>query len=170
MSGQKLLYEDGGTGYYGIPVAAGVQLREGAVADACEAAGMRAVCAGDSRCRWSSTRCQVVELESRLCGYTMYGLAEKICGNRDPRQCAQLDRLFAYLTGYYGGECGVVDGKYCAYGNRYIAGNPDVVYAYCVTTNNNTNITGKYFNSCFTFCIISNFTKTSHTNIIDIIY
>merc|ERR1711942_204951 len=86
VAGQKLLYEDGGTGYYGIPVPAGVQLREGAVADACEAAGMRAVCAGDSRCRWSSTRCQVVELESRLCGYTMYGLAEKICGNSNPRQ------------------------------------------------------------------------------------
>ena len=117
---------------------------------------MRAVCAGDSRCRWSSTRCQVVELESRLCGYTMHGLAEKICGNRDPRQCAQLDRLFAYLTGYHGGECGVVDGKYCAYGNRYIAGNPDVVYAYCVTTNNNTNITGNisivfHFLYCFKF-------------------
>ena len=118
-------------------------MREGVVADTCEDVGMRAVCGGNSGCRWSSRRCQIVDFEATVCGYTMYGLAEKVCGKKNPRYCTQLDGLFVYLNGYFGGECGVINGRYCANGNRYTSGNPTTYYAYCVTTNTSSNIKGK---------------------------
>merc|ERR1719193_643258 len=138
--GSKLYYEENGAQFYGIPVAEGTKITEGVVADTCEAAGMKAVCAGDSNCRWSSNRCQVVDFEARPCGFTMHGLAEKVCGKRNPRNCKQLDGLFAHLKGYNGGACGVLNGKYCVNGKSYTSGNPTLYYAYCTTTTVTSNI------------------------------
>merc|ERR1712179_282729 len=137
--GSKLYHEENGAKFYGIPVAEGSKLTEGVVADTCEAVGMRAVCAGDYNCRWSSNRCQVVDFEAKICGYTMYGLAKKVCGKRNPRYCKQLDGLFAHLKGYNGGECGIINGQYCVNGKSYTSGNPTLYYAYCVSTNTSTN-------------------------------
>merc|ERR1711970_1476864 len=132
--GSKLYYEENGAKFYGIPVAEGSKLTEGVVADTCEAVGMRAVCAGNYNCRWSSNRCQVVDFEAKICGYTMYGLAKKVCGKRNPRYCKQLDGLFAHMKGFKGGECGVVNGEYCVNGKSYTSGNTTLYYAYCVDT------------------------------------
>merc|ERR1711970_101207 len=137
--GRKLYCEENGAKFYGIPVAEGAKLTEGVVADTCEAVGMRAVCAGNYNCRWSSNRCQVVDFEAKICGYTMYGLAEKVCGERNPRYCKQLNGLFAHLKGYNGGECGIINGQYCVNGKSYTSGNPTLYYAYCVSTNISTN-------------------------------
>merc|ERR1711892_456206 len=46
--GSKLYLEENGRRFYGVPIADGTTFVEGAVADTCEAAGMRAVCSGDS--------------------------------------------------------------------------------------------------------------------------
>merc|ERR1712212_1387545 len=101
---------------------------------------MRAVCAGNYNCRWSSNRCQVVDFEAKICGYTMYGRAKKVCGKRNPRYCKQLDGLFAHLKGFKGRACGVIDGKYCVDGKSTTSGNPTLYYAYCVTTNTSPTI------------------------------
>jgi len=136
--GYKLYYEEEGAKYYakfyGIPVAKGAPLLEGVVADTCDAVGMRAVCTGDSSCRWSSSRCVAVEFESEDCGVPMKGLAKKVCGDNTttPRDCKELNGLFNYIKNWSGGECGVVNGAYCAQGKDYTPANPPVYYAYCV--------------------------------------
>ena len=61
LPGSILYYEGRVAQYYGIPVPRGTRMTEGAVADSCEAAGMKAVCAGDCNCRYSSSRCEVDE-------------------------------------------------------------------------------------------------------------
>jgi len=129
--GYKLYYEENGAKFYGIPVAEDTTLRAGVVPDTCEAVGMRAVCAGDSSCRYASERCQVVDLESSHCGHLMWGLAKKLCGGM-PDGCPEMDGLFAYKKGWGPAECGVVNGNMCAQGNSYISGNPTIYYAYCV--------------------------------------
>jgi len=129
--GYKLYYEENGAKFYGIPVAEGTTLEEGAVPDTCEAVGMRAVCNGDSSCRFNSERCQVVDLESSHCDNPMWGLAKKLCGGM-PDKCPEMDGLFAYLQGWGPGECGVVNGEWCAVGNSRRSGNPYIYYAYCV--------------------------------------
>merc|ERR1719244_777781 len=105
VKGYKLYYEENGAKYYGIPVAEGTTLTEGVVADTCDAVGMRAVCAGDSSCRYYSARCQVVDFEP-MCGSPMWGLAKKLCGHPNPRNCPEMNGLFNYMRGYSGGECG----------------------------------------------------------------
>merc|ERR1719410_1273331 len=45
--------------YYKVAVPTGVRLVEGAVADVCEDAGMKAVCRGKSPCKYGSGRCVV---------------------------------------------------------------------------------------------------------------
>ena len=137
--------------YYGIPVAVGKRLTEGVVADTCEAAGMRAVCAGNSECQYSNKRCKVVTIEqSKVCeaNASMTGLAKRVCGEgKLPKDCPELNGLFVYMHGWEGGECGVVDGQQCVDGSSYISGNPDMYYAYCVTDYKNTAPTtaGKNF-------------------------
>ena len=143
LVGSTLYYEERGAKYYGIPVPRGTRMTEGAVADTCEAAGMRAVCAGDSNCRYSSSRCEVVHFETKHCGYTMYGLAKKVCGeNTAAEDCPRMDGLFSYLKGWEGGECGLFSGQkmpkglYCVRGNSFTSGNPVPFYAYCVRKSN----------------------------------
>ena len=137
--------------YYGIPVVVGKKLTEGAVADTCKAAGVQAVCAGDSKCQYSSKRCQVLSIEkSKVCeaNASMSGLAKRVCGEgKLPIDCPELNGLFNYMHGWEGGECGVVGGQQCVHGSSYISGNPDMYYAYCVTDYKNTAPTtaGKNF-------------------------
>ena len=127
-------------------MSAGTKLIEGAVADTCEAAGMRAVCAGDYSCQYSSNRCEVVSFESSVCGDAMKGLAEKVCGEEKlAADCPQLDGLFSYIHEWDGGECGVVDGQRCVPGTNSTSGNHDIYYAYCVTSNTAPIISGKSF-------------------------
>ena len=60
-----LLHSAEGYSYYKVPVAEGVRLVEGAVADTCEEAGMRAVCLGDTDCPYTdTTKCDVTRLSS----------------------------------------------------------------------------------------------------------
>jgi len=133
VKGSKLYYEENGAKFYGIPVAEGTTLTEGVVADTCDAVGMKAVCNGDSSCRFSSARCQVVDFEASGCGDAMWGLAKKICGgNTWPSECPQLNYLFNYMKYWYGGEYGVANGTWGASGNMHTSGNPSVYYAYCV--------------------------------------
>jgi len=129
--GYKLYYEEDGVKFYGIPVAEGTTLREGVVPDTCESVGMRAVCAGDSSCRFYNERCQVVDLESSHCDDTMSGLAKKLCGGI-PGDCPEMEGLFAYVKGWGSGECGVVNGRWCVKGDSRRSGNPYIYYAYCV--------------------------------------
>jgi len=131
-TGAKLYYEKERAKYYGIPVAKGTTLKEGVVANTCEAVGMRAVCSGDSSCSYYSSRCQVVDFESQYCTYPMWGLAKKICGgNKRPNECPEMNGLFNYMKNW-AGECGVVNGTWCARGDRTTPENPPVYYAYCV--------------------------------------
>jgi len=135
VAGSKLYYEENGAKYYGIPVAKGTTLTGGVVADTCDAVGMRAVCNGDTSCPNYSERCQVVDLEvfTSSCGNPMWGLAKKVCGgDTNPRNCPEMNGLFNYLKDWFGGECGVVNGIWCAQGNNFTPGNPPVYYAYCV--------------------------------------
>ena len=121
--------------YYGIPVPAGKKLTEGVVPQTCEAAGMRAVCPGNSNCKYYSSRCDVVPLELNVtkCGSPMRGLARKVCGgSSSPSTCPQLEGLFSYYKGWSGGDCGAVNGKACVKGNEYKSGKYNVYYAYCV--------------------------------------
>jgi|ERR1712098_686534 len=132
--GSKLFYEEKGAKYYGIPVAKGVTLNTGVVADTCDAAGMRAVCNGDSSCHNYSPRCEVVDLETfpGSCGNPMWGLAKKLCGeDKNARKCPQMNGLFNFMPNW-SGECGIVDGVWCARGNALTPGNPPVYYAYCI--------------------------------------
>jgi len=129
--GSKLYYEEDGAKFYGIPVAEGTTLREGVVADTCEAVGMRAVCNAASGCNYHSARCQVVDFEAS-CGNAMLGLAKKLCGgSTNPRNCPEINGLFNDMKGWLG-ECGVVDGSWCVQGRSHTSGNPSVYYAYCV--------------------------------------
>ena len=136
LPGSTLYYEERGARYYGIHVPKDTRMTEGAVADTCEAAGMRAVCAGDSNCSWSSSRCEVVHFETIKCGNPMYGLAMKVCRNiKTAEDCPRMDGLFSYMKGWKGGECGIFSGQnksYCAHGNSFTSGNPVPFYAYCV--------------------------------------
>ena len=125
-----MYYEENGAKFYGIPVAKGTTLTEGVVADTCDAVGMRAVCAGDSSCRFYNERCQVVDLESSHCDDPMWGLAKKLCGGH-PTGCPEMNGLFNYMRDW-SGECGVVNGKMCVKGNSYISDELTVYYAYCV--------------------------------------
>ena len=132
LPGSKLYYEEDGAKFYGIPVAEGSTLREGVVAETCEAVGMRAVCIGASGCTYYSGRCQVVDFESS-CGNGMWGLAKKLCGGDTyPRNCPEMNGLFNDMKGWSGGECGVMEDSWCAHGNRFTSGKPSVYYAYCV--------------------------------------
>jgi len=133
--GYKLYYEENGAKFYGIPVAGGTTMRNGVVADTCEAVGMRAVCAGDSSCNFYSERCQLVDFESSHCIDPMGGLANKLCGEyTGPGGCPEMNGLFIYSNRWGPGECGVVNGEWCAEGNHHISVNPSVFvyYAYCV--------------------------------------
>jgi len=133
--GSKLYYEENGAKYYGIPVAEGTTLTEGVVPDTCDAVGMKAVCTGDSSCRYYSARCQVVDLEdfTSSCGNPMWGLAKKLCGgNTMPRNCPEMNGLFNYMKDWAGSECGVVNGTWCVSGKNYTPDNPPYYYAYCV--------------------------------------
>ena len=135
LPGSILYYEERVAQYYGIPVPRGTIMTEGAVPDSCEAAGMKAVCAGDSNCRYSSSRCEVVHFETSKCGHSMYGLAKKVCGdNTKPEDCPRMDGLFSYLGGG-GGACGVFSGQnktHCVHGKFFTSGNPVPFFAYCV--------------------------------------
>merc|ERR1711892_763091 len=120
--GSKLYLEENGRKFYGVPIADGTTLVEGAVADTCDAAGMRAVCVGDSSCERSSARCQVVDFEVAVhrCGNAMWGLSKKLCSGKYPRDCPQMDGLFNYMKGYSDyGDVGVVSGKWYALGKDY---------------------------------------------------
>jgi len=135
LPGYKLYYEENGAKYYGIPVAEGTTLTEGVVPDTCDAVGMKAVCTGDSSCRYYSARCQVVDLEdfTSSCGNPMWGLAKKLCGgNTMPRNCPEMNGLFNYMKDWAGSECGVVNGTWCVSGKNYTPDNPPYYYAYCV--------------------------------------
>merc|ERR1711892_691723 len=123
--GSKLYLEENGRKFYGVPVADGTTMIEGAVADTCDAAGMRAVCIGDSSCSYSSARCQVVDFEVAVnrCGNAMYGLSKKLCSGKYPRDCPQMDGLFNYMKGYPYGDVGVVSGTWYAIGNDHTSGN-----------------------------------------------
>jgi len=133
--GFKLYYEEKGAKFYGIPVAKGTTLTEGVVADTCEAVGMKAVCPGDSSCKYYGARCQEVDFQNAAsrCGNAMLGLAKKLCGGATrPNDCPAMDGLFNYMNGWSHGECGVVNGKWCVAGNSYTSGSPSVYYAYYV--------------------------------------
>jgi len=132
VTGSKLYLEENGRKFYGVPIADGTTIVEGAVADTCEAAGMRAVCPGD--CPGSSARCEVVDFEVGDCYNPMYGLSKKLCNGGQPRYCPQMDGLFnvSLLKRHNGGECGIVSGNWCANGNDYRSGNGKTYYAYCV--------------------------------------
>jgi len=130
--GSKLYLNHNGRKFYGVPIPDGTRILEGVVADTCDAAGMRAVCGGDSSCKYSSARCQVVDLEAAYSCQIMLGLSKKLCGGKRPKECPQMDGLFNYMNGYSRGECGVADGSWCANGEDYASGNGKTYYAYCV--------------------------------------
>ena len=124
-----LLYANGGYDYYRVPILSGTRLLEGVVADTCKAAGMEAVCAGPSSCKYTSSRCLVTPL-SMDCS-ALRPIAGRICHVVDPRQCKEMDGLFSYMNDYSGGEAGVVGGTWLAQGKSYVSGEK-TYYAYCV--------------------------------------
>jgi len=129
--GSKLYLKENGRRFYGVPIAAGTTIVEGAVPDTCQAAGMRAVCTGDSSCKWASARCQVVDFEDAAgCGNPMYGLSKKLCG-KTHTDCPQMDGLFNYMKNWHGGEYGTVSGAYVL-GKEHTSGNGKTYYAYCI--------------------------------------
>ena len=95
---------------------------------------MRAVCAGNSACRYSSGRCDVVELKSSTgCGNPMSGLSVKLCGSgKYPNTCPQMEGLFNYMNNWSGGECGTVGGGWCVEGKSYVSGKTATYFAYCI--------------------------------------
>ena len=132
FSESNLLYKDNnGYSYYGMPVANGKRLVEGAVPDTCEAVGMEAVCSGPSGCGYNSARCVVTPL-STDCYSPMRGISMQICNVGDPRQCSALEGLFNYAANWDGSECGVVGNKWCAKGADYVSGDPITYFAYCI--------------------------------------
>ena len=124
-----LLYANGGYDYYRVPILSGTRLLEGVVADTCKAAGMEAVCAGPSSCKYTSSRCLVTPL-SMDCS-ALRPIAGRICHVVDPRQCKEMDGLFSYMNDYYYGEAGAVGGTWLAGGKSYVSGEK-TFYAYCV--------------------------------------
>merc|ERR1712098_444249 len=80
-----------------------------------------------------TTLTEVVDFELN-CGNPMLGLAKKLCEGNNPRNCPEMNGLFNYMKDW-SGECGVVNGTWCAQGNSYTPENPPVYYAYCVKGN-----------------------------------
>lgn len=71
-----------------IPVAKGTTLTEGVVADTCEVVGMKAVCPGDSSCKYYGARCQEVDFQNAAsrCGNAMLGLAKALWRSYTPKR------------------------------------------------------------------------------------
>ena len=93
---------------------------------------MYAVCPGPAGCRWNSAdRCKVASIETG-CGLPMWGLSKLICAGNYPRDCPIIDAMFNYMNGWIKGECGAVDGTWCAFGKSYVSTSGTPLYAYCL--------------------------------------
>jgi len=127
LLGSQKLYSDVEYEYYKIMVPDGTHLAEGTVPFICEKVGMKAVCNGaDPECsnlKFESDlkNCTVTPLTSP-CQEPMYALSKILCDVESPKKCSQLDGVFMYTNGWAGGECGAVDGKWCAVGNWHTSG------------------------------------------------
>merc|ERR1712098_225344 len=135
----KLLYSDGYPGgwrYYKVPMPYGTTMIVGAVTHACEAQGLWSVCLGRG-CHYNSRGCRVTPLGND-CDNPMAGLSKQVCLTEDARDCDELERMFTdHKTGFGGGTsgrgaCGIVDGIWCASGDKFISGVDKQLYAYCV--------------------------------------
>ena len=138
---KELLYTAQGYKYYKVSVRNGTRLTEGQVSNTCEGVGMRAVCSGDTNCKYSSNRCLVTPLSTN-CNNPMYPLSKILCSGSKPRNCDQFEGVFSYMSGWYGGECGRVGYDWCANGDDFVAGTVETspgrvqkkveaYYAYC---------------------------------------
>jgi len=130
---KRQLYSSGGLSYFKMPVSYGTRLIEGAVADTCDAAGMKSVCLGQSGCQYNSARCQVTPMSTiSNCGNPMRGLSMKICGHTSTWRCSLIDGMFTYMKSWSGGEYGFVDGVGGKQGKDLVSTSGTIYYAYCV--------------------------------------
>ena len=112
----------------------GVRMNEGSVANTCEAAGLKAVCAGRG-CTWRSSRCLDTPLSVNgwACGCSYLNPISKIiCHGKNAVNCPKMNRVFASISKWYGNGWGVVDGKYCEMGSKYTSSTNFQLFAYCV--------------------------------------
>ena len=60
-------------------------------------------------------------------------LSEILCNGVHPQHCDPLEGVFNYMYDWEGGECGSVDGSWCAWGREYTAGSKpeETYYGYC---------------------------------------
>ena len=127
--------------YYKIPVEKDTRMIEGAVADACEAKGLKAVCAGPNGCQYNTDRCLVTPLSTN-CPNPMIELSKALCNGKTPRDCSKTNGMFNYMHKWtynnsekLNGECGALNGKWCAIGQNLISGKDGDFFAYCVKPN-----------------------------------
>ena len=60
-----------------------------------------------------------------------YPLSKILCKQK-PTKCPQLNGMFSYKKNWVGGECGVVDSRWCAGGKGFVSTDYRPYYAYCV--------------------------------------
>ena len=140
--------------FYKVPVANGTALIDGSVAKTCEKVNMTAVCNGgfDTTCPGNSHTCLVTDISIGCGNSVMDELSKHICNENDPRNCIKLEGVFSYKKGWFGGECGVVNGSYCALGKNHVSGESVVYHALCVVCQG-ANCSGKQI--CTYFCFFS---------------
>ena len=71
---QVLLHSDGEFQYYKVTVDKGTKMTTGKVVETCEKAGLKAVCPGDRKCKYTNeAKCAVTPLSTHFtrtpCGY-----------------------------------------------------------------------------------------------------
>ena len=117
-----------------MPFANGTTLIDGSVSKTCQKVNMTAVCNGgfDSTCPGNSYSCMTTDLSIDCGNSVMDELSTHICNENDPRNCKEIEGVFSYKKGWFGGECGVVNGSYCALGTNHVSGDPVVYHALCV--------------------------------------
>ena len=91
---------------------------------------MKAVCPGDETCKFSSQDCLVTPLSTQ-CMAPLYPLSKKVCNGRAPKDCPVLQGVFSHMEGLSGGECGVVEDKWCFRGKTTTVTSARQYYAYC---------------------------------------
>ena len=129
---------------------------------------MDAVCSGDHNCQYYDREMCIVTPLSQDCSSPMQefqkskfpfhkqsilgrlALKDVLCNKQDVKYCDPMEGLFNYMKDWLG-ECGIVDGEWCAHGNDFVAGSSpaDTYYGYCAqslqltstTTDSSTTVT-----------------------------
>jgi hypothetical protein len=102
--------------YFRVPVTGA--MTSAAIADACVAAGYKALCSGPEGCGYNDDNCLITP-EATSCSNPMHGVSTIVC-NSSPSSCPEFEGLYNYMKSWNGGVgCGVENGRWCSTGSEF---------------------------------------------------